>query len=499
MGAYFFVFIHRSLEKINGKIFVWRFGNRSRSVFGIPKLPDYGSREKTRTEGTSLNIEKHAVDHAGNVEAGKKIFEGKKLKCHLCHVVGTDGQKGGPDLLGIADKYDRKKLIESILTPSKEIVAGYATESFVTKSGQSITGIIKHRDEKEVELWVEDGKIVKIDAGEIEEQSNRPISLMPDGLHKLISKDEFSDLIAYLVSLKNPNLYVNAISGAPAKIKPIATPIRFEPIHDDSIRFEHPVWFQPVPGQKNMFVVVENDPGKVWLLEKTSEGMKKSLFLNHRDKVHSGTHMGLMGLAFHPDFENNRKYFLNHHFKIGGQFGTYIVERFAAEDFSKPIRARPRGLFFKSTSQRSCILAAWLRSDQTVTSTSVPATVVLKRTPADMLKTKNCCLVPFYGLMSTIGLKDWNMRYRQRIRFMVTRTQTSDKKSGLPVYVRRGDLVGIRLQKTFGSVMLGKFASRKSQSFDGEKIMDGTSTRGFFLFQIAIRRKKSNTCRQWLR
>src|SRR5690349_6444575 len=42
---------------------------------------------------------------------------------------------------------------------------------------------------------------------------------------------------------------------------------------------------------------------------------------------------GLLGIAFHPEFQRNRKYYYAKHFIEDGRFATYVFERLAASDF----------------------------------------------------------------------------------------------------------------------------------------------------------------------
>ncbi|MEM7234268.1 MAG: c-type cytochrome [Planctomycetota bacterium] len=272
----------------------------------------------------------------GDAARGRKVFESERATCIRCHRVGKDERRAGPDLLGIGDKYPRKKLIESILEPSKSTVAGYSLNEVTTKKGQVHSGIVKGRSESTVELFLATGETIEIPRKEILSDSPSRGSLMPKGLEKNVSVAEFVDLIAYLETLKQPLSDV-ARRATPREIPTIAKPVRFEPIHLKEQRFQHPnyVTFIPGTGVENpvRFVVVENDPGKAWLVERTKKGVRKTLFIDLKDEITTGQHMGLMGLAFHPEFRKNRKYYLNHHNKENGRFGSDVVERIISKDF----------------------------------------------------------------------------------------------------------------------------------------------------------------------
>ena len=157
---------------------------------------------------------------------------------------------------------------------------------------------------------------------------------MPQGLEQLVGLGDLRHLVSYLETLKDPTVEEGlATSGTPRDIPRLAQSIRFEPIHPESIRFQHPVWYEPVPGIEERAVVVENDPAKVWLLEGAEGNQKKTLFVDLSKEVHQGPDMGLMGLAFHPRFPEVRKYYLDHHvLDEGKKFYSVVIEREVAAD-----------------------------------------------------------------------------------------------------------------------------------------------------------------------
>ncbi len=286
----------------------------------------------------------HALAVVGDAQRGKVVYEREIVGCVRCHTVGSGERKAGPDLVGMADKHARAGLIEAILAPSKSILAGYAAKEFVTTAGEAITGIVKSRADDSVELFLVDGTTRRIAKDDVAEEKNSPLSLMPKDLHASFSKSEFADLLAYLETLKSPEVAPHAKAGTPDDIPWVERPIHIEPFHGESLRFRHPIWFAPVPGIEDTFVVVENDPAKIWLLEKHGAVAVKTLFADLSADACTGEHKGLMGLAFHPQFTENRRYFLNHHVLEDGAFGTVIVERRATEDLRRDAGAPSRRL-----------------------------------------------------------------------------------------------------------------------------------------------------------
>jgi putative membrane-bound dehydrogenase-like protein len=140
----------------------------------------------------------------GDAEAGQRLFDfPNSVACYRCHTVHGRGGKIGPDLSNIARSSDRTKLAESILRPAKEIAPQFATWSFVTRGGRTLSGVLVSEDrEGHVRIGGADGRVTEIDASEIEERVPQRTSIMPERLTDLLTVGEFRDLVAFLATLK---------------------------------------------------------------------------------------------------------------------------------------------------------------------------------------------------------------------------------------------------------------------------------------------------------
>jgi putative heme-binding domain-containing protein len=140
----------------------------------------------------------------GDAEAGRRLFDfPNSVACYHCHTVYGRGGKIGPDLSNIARSSDRTKLAESILRPAKEIAPQFATWSFVTRGGRTLSGVLVSEDrEGHVRIGGADGRLTELNASEIEERVPQKTSIMPERLTDLLTVGEFRDLIAFLATLK---------------------------------------------------------------------------------------------------------------------------------------------------------------------------------------------------------------------------------------------------------------------------------------------------------
>ncbi|HYG76737.1 MAG TPA: HEAT repeat domain-containing protein [Planctomycetota bacterium] len=144
-----------------------------------------------------------AKDKKGDAENGKKLFFAENgIGCYKCHKVGDAGAEIGPSLSGVGSKYDREKLIEAVLFPSKLILDGYQQSTIRIKDGQVYTGLIRGENETELTLIDANAQKTEIKKADIKLRKQNETSLMPDGLHATLKLEEFADLIAYMESLK---------------------------------------------------------------------------------------------------------------------------------------------------------------------------------------------------------------------------------------------------------------------------------------------------------
>jgi putative heme-binding domain-containing protein len=287
-----------------------------------------------------------AMGHDGNVERGKQLFnDEQRAACAKCHSVDGSSGKVGPDLLSVGDKFPRPDLIAAVLEPSASIAVGYGTTIVETKAGDEITGIIKESTADALDLMCADGRHVRIATRDIKAQRGSNISLMPEGLQAALSREEFTDLIEYLTTLRQPENALTANHGMPSNIPELAKPVAMQPFFREDFRYPADyqpsynkqqnglTWFGQVPGGGNAYLVV-NQVGVIWLIEKSGTNDAKKIFLDLTKEVFSerGPN-GLLGLAFHPKFRENRKYYLKHQVMEDGKIVTAVFEREMSADF----------------------------------------------------------------------------------------------------------------------------------------------------------------------
>jgi putative heme-binding domain-containing protein len=138
----------------------------------------------------------------GDPERGENLFWSQAVNCGSCHKIGERGTVIGPDLTTIGKQRSREDLLESILQPSRRIEPKYASYLVHTTDGQTMTGLLVRRTEKEVVLRDAQNKEIVLAAKKVEGMRASPVSLMPEGQLAGLTAQEAADLLDYVATRK---------------------------------------------------------------------------------------------------------------------------------------------------------------------------------------------------------------------------------------------------------------------------------------------------------
>ncbi|MBI5799144.1 MAG: c-type cytochrome [Verrucomicrobia bacterium] len=140
------------------------------------------------------------------VGVGRSFARGRKAlidaQCLACHQFGNEGGSIGPDLTGVAGRFGRRELLESLLEPSKIIGFQYENTVIRKTDGDDVTGKLVDEDEAKVALITnpltqERAEVLKKD---IARRSLSTVSPLPEGLASILTREEILDLLALLES-----------------------------------------------------------------------------------------------------------------------------------------------------------------------------------------------------------------------------------------------------------------------------------------------------------
>jgi putative heme-binding domain-containing protein len=164
-----------------------------------PFLPA-GSREPRL--GTSIDPEA-ILSLEGDPSRGRTLYrDSASLQCRSCHAVEPGGPTLGPSLADIGRRLDRRRILQAILEPSKDIAAEYRTWVVQTSDGRILTGLIVSRSDDKLVLRDAAGNRLTVAAADIENEAPQAISIMPEHTLRDLTARQAADLLAYLTGYR---------------------------------------------------------------------------------------------------------------------------------------------------------------------------------------------------------------------------------------------------------------------------------------------------------
>jgi putative heme-binding domain-containing protein len=137
---------------------------------------------------------KDVIGLEADASKGRAVFA---RECAQCHRLDQEGVAVGPDLFDVRNQ-SKEAILLHILAPDHEITPGFTAYSVATLDGRILTGLIASETETSIVLRQSLGKEDVVPRADIDEVSASKHSLMPEGVEKTISREEFADLLSYL-------------------------------------------------------------------------------------------------------------------------------------------------------------------------------------------------------------------------------------------------------------------------------------------------------------
>jgi putative heme-binding domain-containing protein len=146
------------------------------------------------------------LQRPGDPSRGEVVF---KRECAACHKVRNEGFEVGPDLASSPSR-DIDALLTNILDPNRFVDPANIQYVVIDQSGRTISGKIIGETATSVTLTSGKGVRETILRKDIDQFVSTDKSLMPEGLENTVSKDEMTNLLAFL----------NGLESAPGTVKP---------------------------------------------------------------------------------------------------------------------------------------------------------------------------------------------------------------------------------------------------------------------------------------
>ena len=132
----------------------------------------------------------------GNVQNGMTVFS-TAGGCSRCHMIRGQGGVLGPDLSSIGSQLSLKKLTET-LTKERPVPNGYRPATVTTLEGETVSGVVRNSDAFSLQLLDKNGRLHLFDTKELRTIVYGEHSLMPHNFDKVLSADQYRDLVAML-------------------------------------------------------------------------------------------------------------------------------------------------------------------------------------------------------------------------------------------------------------------------------------------------------------
>ncbi len=140
---------------------------------------------------------------SGSPSRGAQVFH--DAQCVNCHRFNGKGERIGPDLSAVSQRFTRKEVLESIIYPNQVVSDQYASK-IVTANGKTYTGIAVKNADGGMTVLQSDGKKAELAAADIEDVQPSKLSTMPEGLVNRLSLEQIADLFAFLMNAPEPNV-----------------------------------------------------------------------------------------------------------------------------------------------------------------------------------------------------------------------------------------------------------------------------------------------------
>jgi putative heme-binding domain-containing protein len=135
----------------------------------------------------------------GNAAAGWKVYE---TTCAQCHTIYGKGGQVGPDLTGVG-RDDLDAVLTNVLDPNLVIGAPYLVRTARTKDGEVVSGLLVEESDTQVVLK-DQTKQTAIPRANLDKLVVQNVSMMPEGLEKQLTDQQFRDLVAFLLTREPP-------------------------------------------------------------------------------------------------------------------------------------------------------------------------------------------------------------------------------------------------------------------------------------------------------
>ena len=135
---------------------------------------------------------------SANLVRGELLY---KQHCSQCHQDRTDANgvvpSVGPNLQALS-AWKNDAWLSAILDPNRAVEAKYRRMSILTNDGSTIVGLKVRESEDRIEIINDQGVLINLARGSIEEMRESEKSLMPEGFEKVLTPEDMASVVTFI-------------------------------------------------------------------------------------------------------------------------------------------------------------------------------------------------------------------------------------------------------------------------------------------------------------
>jgi cytochrome c oxidase cbb3-type subunit 3 len=175
-------------------------GEADQGMPAFPGLGDRGTKAVVKYLRTLQGVTGAAPPArlTGDPNAGRQLFFGKG-QCSTCHMIRGQGGFMAPELTAYAKNRTAEDILQAIVNPDMDLEPTSRVANVRTRTGQSLTGVVRAEDNLNITLQTEDGRYHFLSRSDLAAVNYTDHSLMPHDYRTRLTSRELDDLVSFLI------------------------------------------------------------------------------------------------------------------------------------------------------------------------------------------------------------------------------------------------------------------------------------------------------------
>lgn len=152
------------------------------------------------SEALVRSLKQQAIT-TGDPQRGEVVFNA--VACTSCHRVKGKGGSIGPNLTGLGTTLSGERIVEELIWPNRQVKEGFTSLRVITRDGKVLQGYERKTRQSEAEGGLalfdpQAQRLIVLNSDDVD-TVQKSASVMPEGLTNLLTDQQLSDLIAFLM------------------------------------------------------------------------------------------------------------------------------------------------------------------------------------------------------------------------------------------------------------------------------------------------------------